>query len=60
MVHRRGRGVGGVCRLFTVKGVRPTVQSVMKSLHEVNGTDDARSALEDRLRTIATRSEALL
>jgi hypothetical protein len=48
------------CRLFAVKGVRLAVQSVMESLREVNGTDDTRSALEDRLRTIATRSEALL
>jgi hypothetical protein len=32
----------------------------MESLREVNGTDDTRSALEDRLGTIATRSEALL
>jgi hypothetical protein len=44
-------------RLFAVKGVRLAVQPVLQSLREVDGT---RSALEDRLRTIATRSETLL
>jgi DNA-binding transcriptional MerR regulator len=38
----------------------PAVRSVMESLREINDTDDARSALEGRLRTIAARSEALL
>jgi DNA-binding transcriptional MerR regulator len=38
----------------------PAVQAVMASLHTVSDTDDARAALQNRLRTIATQSEALL
>jgi hypothetical protein len=32
----------------------------MRSLRTISGTDDARAALQNRLRTVASRSEALL
>lgn len=38
----------------------PAVQAVMTSLRALDDASDARSALHDRLRSIATRSEALL
>ncbi|MGW4033815.1 MerR family transcriptional regulator [Streptomyces sp. NPDC004838] len=38
----------------------PAVQAVMESIRAVSHADDARDALHDRLRTIATRSDALL
>lgn len=38
----------------------PAVQAVMTSLRTVDGADDARAALQHRLRTLAARSEALL
>jgi len=38
----------------------PAVQAVMRSLRTISGTDDARAALQNRLRTVASRSEALL
>ncbi|GAA3467835.1 MerR family transcriptional regulator [Nonomuraea roseola] len=38
----------------------PAVQAVMKSLRRISDTDDARTALQNRLRTVASQSEALL
>lgn len=38
----------------------PAIQSVMTSLHALDSTADARKALHDRLRDIATCSDALL
>jgi DNA-binding transcriptional MerR regulator len=38
----------------------PAVQGVMESLRTLIDTDDARGALQHRLRTVATQSEALL
>lgn len=38
----------------------PAVQAVMESLRTVRGTDDARAALQNRLRTVAAQSESLL
>lgn len=38
----------------------PAVKAVMDSLRTIEGTDDARDALQNRLRTLATQSEALL
>ncbi|SFD98474.1 DNA-binding transcriptional regulator, MerR family [Actinopolyspora alba] len=38
----------------------PAVRAVMTSLYSIDGSEDARDALQNRLRTIAARSEALL
>lgn len=38
----------------------PAIQAVMRSLHALDSTTDAREALHNRLRDIAIRSEALL
>ncbi|MEV4161351.1 MerR family transcriptional regulator [Nonomuraea dietziae] len=38
----------------------PAVQAVMRSLRGISDTDDARAALQNRLRTVASQSEALL
>jgi DNA-binding transcriptional MerR regulator len=38
----------------------PAVQAVMDSIRTIEGADDARDALQHRLRTLATRSAALL
>lgn len=38
----------------------PAVQAVMESLRSIGDADDARTALQTRLRTIAAQSEALL
>lgn len=38
----------------------PAVQAVMESLHTVHDTHDTRAALQSRLHTVATQSEALL
>lgn len=38
----------------------PAVRVVMDSIRTISNTDDARDALQNRLRTLATQSEALL
>ena len=38
----------------------PAVRAVMGSIRTINDTNDAREALQNRLRTLATQSEALL
>ncbi|GAA3310906.1 MerR family transcriptional regulator [Nonomuraea dietziae] len=38
----------------------PAVQAVMRSLRRISDTDDVRAALQNRLRTVASQSEALL
>lgn len=38
----------------------PAVQAVMTSLRTLDNTTDARNALQDRLQSIASRSDALL